>query len=152
MNIGNYDINKTSPHWWVVFIGFIASVILLTRFINKGMLMNLMNNQLQKIYALSEHALEVVKQDTDVDQKTINKGYKSSKSVLKNYRNIYARLAKKDFYENQTTREIAENTLSNFYELEAHLRMLSFTADCVPAPEDKELIEMASRLSMSSLS
>jgi hypothetical protein len=45
--------------------------------------------------------------------------------------------------------ELAENTLSNYFDIEASLRNLAYSD--VQVPEDKNLIKIASHLSLSSL-
>lgn len=124
-------------------VKFIRRLKLKTGFIRK------INLRLSSLYLTSEGMLKVLNDQT-IEKQDLGLAYHTAEQNLSKYRKFYSLFERVEFFKNNTTKELCNNTLNNFYNIEAHLRMLNF-ADSPPPPGDKELIEMASKFSMGSL-
>jgi hypothetical protein len=106
-----------------------------------------LNKQLNKIYIITE-GFKTISEKAKKEEAL--KEYDRAQNALEKYRYFFEQLEKHNFFSHRKTRLIAENTLCNFYAIEANLRNVAFSD--VTVPEDRELLEFASNLSMSSLS
>lgn len=76
--------------------------------------------------------------------------YVHSKKLLFSYRKLFSTLEKNNFFNNDETEKIAEETLSNFYDLESILRNKAYENEPVNS-DNKALTEFASDVSLLSL-
>lgn len=149
--IANFHIEQPGSHltqWYLQLISLLSKIakrIRLKRL--KWGIVRRANKMLYKIYVESEGLKGVVKNSTIESAKG---EHKKAIKALTVYRTMYEWLEDVDFFNNSDTKEIAENSLANFYYLERYLRRLSFSGNC-EGSEDKNLLEFASALSLGSL-
>jgi len=154
MPFDNFHIAQGNPSYklWIFnilslgIVAYVTKKLLSARYWKTRIVVKL-NKILGEIYVISEGLKVVVK---DFDKEKAAQEHNKAKKVLLNYRSLISKLEKVDFFKNQETKTISENTLSNFYSIEAHIRMLAFS-DKPVIPEDESLTEFASRLSLGSL-
>ena len=115
------------------------------RWYKTGLIIKL-NKRLYKVYISSEGLKSVAK---DYTKEQALEAYPHYEEMLKDYRQLYSSLEKVHFFNNDTTKDVSEKTLSNFYSLESGTRRTAF-AD-INISTDKHLFEFASRLSLESL-
>ena len=77
--------------------------------------------------------------------------YRRIAKLLNDYRKFYFVLEKYNFFRYNQTELISEEVLTNLYSIEAVIKHKAFI-NVSKNPEDKELTEFASRISMSSIS
>lgn len=151
MQLANYYIADVKPNRLFSSAVHIFSTIpplfkwLSRKYWKTGIIVKL-NKELSELYLITEgqknKILELTKEDS-------LETYKKAEHNLNSYRKLYTLLEKVDFLNNPDTKEIAENTLSNFYFVESRIRMIAFS-DSPAIPEDKSLIEFSSNLSLGS--
>lgn len=72
------------------------------------------------------------------------------KGIITKFNSFYIKLEKVDFFTNQQMKKAADSIALTLYSLEGHFRMIAY-AEQPPIPEDKNLIEAASAISLGSL-
>ncbi|MGG9970393.1 hypothetical protein ACQ33O_01260 [Ferruginibacter sp. SUN002] len=156
MNYALYDINNSIPHkFWTFIYSVISKGRAVTKFLSRrklksGFVENI-NQRISSCYFATEGVLSELKQSEIKKDDNLIHFYKSTEKALKHFTFIYTNFEKIDFFNNSHTKELCEKTLTNFYKIEARLRVEVYS-DAESIPEDKELIEIATHFSMSSLS
>lgn len=85
-----------------------------------------------------------------VEQKEAKFVHTDASKILSRVRKSYNVLEEVNFFSNSETKQISEMTLDNFYYIERYLRRLAFSG-MDENPDDKNLTEFASTLSLGSL-
>lgn len=106
-----------------------------------------LNQILNRIYT---HSVGVKTLIQGFDLEKAREEYPKALNQLEEYRSFYLKLEKVDFFNNNETKELADQTLSNLYKIEFHLRFITFT-DISKNNEDKTLKDFASSLPLGTI-
>lgn len=102
--------------------------------------------KLNSIYIISEGLKAIVK-NFDADKAT--QEYDFAKNLLFMYRDLYSKCNNVKFLYSGEIKELCDNTLSNFYDIESHLRRTGFAG--ITTNDDGHLLDFSSQLSLNSL-
>jgi hypothetical protein len=152
MSIARYHIDKVSQAspglFWVLVLGGVCTA-LVAFFSRSGGLIGFVNRKLNAIHNDVEGVLDQINTE-GLDAESAKKKYTHVERVLSKYKNIYNRLDKANFFNNDKTKEVSNALLVSLYSLEYQYRTVAF-CDLTPSEEDKNLIDFASELSLGSL-
>jgi hypothetical protein len=112
----------------------------------KSGLIDKITKQVADIYLLSEGAKNLIK-NNEIENPV--EAYPGAKKILKKIIRYHSALEKVNFFDQKDLKELSELCVANFYEIESNLRQIAYADKKVP--EDKELTEFASNLSLSSI-
>lgn len=151
MLLSNYDIeNSFSSKLLGLGISTLGFFSFFKRKLNlknlRTGLINSLSKRVKDIYVISEGLKQVVL-DTDASNNNISEAYPHAKKALEKYKRLYSSVEKRNFFGQKEMQDLSESTLANFYKIESHLRQIAYSD--MNVPEDKELTEFASTLSIS---
>lgn len=149
----NLHINQGRPpsRFYLFFIGILGLAFLFFQKIRirnlKTGLIKIVKKHLTKVYLISEGLKSVVK---DFNKDRAEEEYGTAQDIANKLRYMVHKLEEINFFNDKEIKNIAESTILNFYQIEATLRTIAYE-DLPAISEDKELLEFASRISLSSL-
>lgn len=151
MQLANYYIEDLHPNKFFSWISiFRINPSILKRLVRvnwrTGLIVKL-NKALGKIYLITEGQKNIL---SNLSREKALIAHPKILDNLKSSSSFYSLLERVDFLNNEETKEIIENIISNCYYLESQIRISAYS-DAPPISEDNNLIRFTSNISLGTL-
>lgn len=112
----------------------------------KNWIIQTTNKDLAKVFIMVKGLNDIIEEFTPQQAKI---ELPLASKALRKFRKHYTILEKIEFFNNEETKFLSENTLLSLYHIEGKLRSLSLSEESSPS-DDKDLQEIATRISINS--